>query len=47
MRPTKIKEKNLRYKGHNLIVSAIQYNDSMYKGLYEVGVFDLDNAFED
>lgn len=47
MRPTKIKEKNLRYKGHNLLVSAIQYNDSMYKGLYEVGVFDLDNDFEE
>lgn len=47
MRPTKIKEKNLRYKGHNLLVSAIMYNDSMYKGLYEVGVFDLDNDFEE
>ncbi len=47
MRPTKIKEKNLRYKGHNLVVSAIQYNDSMYKGLYEVGVFDLDDDFEE
>ena len=47
MSPTKIKEKNLRYKGHNLLVSAIMYNDSMYKGLYEVGVFDLDNDFEE
>ena len=47
MRPTKIKEKTLKYKGHNLLVSAIMYNDSMYKGLYEVGVFDLDNDFEE
>ena len=47
MKPTKIREKSLRYKGHNLIVSAIMYNDSMYRGLYEVGVFDLDDDFEE
>lgn len=47
MRPTKIKEKNLRYKGHNLMVSAIQYNDSMYRGMFEVAVFDLDRDFEE
>lgn len=47
MKPTKIKEKNLRYKGHNILVSAIQYNDTIYQGMYEIGVFDLDKDFEE
>ena len=47
MKPIKIKEKTLRYKKHNLLISAIQYNDVLLSGVYEIGVFDLDNDFEE
>lgn len=46
-KPIKIKEKTLKYKGHNLLISAIQYTDPLHLGQYEVGVFDLDDDFEE
>ncbi len=47
MKPTIIKQMTIKYKGHNLFISAVLHHEGEWENFYEIGVYDLDKEFEE